>query len=163
MRTATMEDFIKPEFVGKRPLDYEVLESGEVVRKDRWEVAVKTIAEYLGEDERFDIDEVVSRVSTHLSGWLYISEEPKPSVAFIWRNIDVMLADGSIIFGLTQHAKGEGYSDSRFVCERNGEVFDAGKFGKDIVAYRPTLDDDTNLMPPEIAAPVVAVSGSRKR
>lgn len=153
MRTATIEDFVRPEFIGKRPLDYEVTDDGTVARKDRWKVGFQQIAEMAGEFEPIDIEEVIKRVSIHLGGWLYISEEPKPSVAFIWRNIDVMLIDGSLIFGLVQHAKTEGYSGDRFVCARNGEVFDAEQFGHQIIAYRPMLDDDNNLMPVQAVIP----------
>jgi hypothetical protein len=144
-----MEDFIKPQFVGQRPIDFEVLDDGKVVRKDRWQRCVKDIAKFFGPGEEIDLDELVVLAGRHLGGWLKIDEEPKPSVAFIWRYIDVMLKDGSILFNLHQNSTEEGYSGDRFVCERNGEVFDVNRFGTDIVAYRPAPDADDNLMPRE--------------
>lgn len=64
-RTATIQDFIMPEFKGKNPDDYEIREDGKPVRKDRWEMAVRRIGSMTGVIGRgdFEIDDVVESVS----------------------------------------------------------------------------------------------------
>lgn len=68
-RLVTENDFRKPEFRDARPEDYEFNGSGEVVRKDRWERAVREIVsafEAAGHrglsSRRFELDVVVSKV-----------------------------------------------------------------------------------------------------
>lgn len=63
MRQVTEEDFRIPEFRGKDPKDYEFRSDGKVVRKDRWETAIRNIRSALGDYRReFDVDDVVSGV-----------------------------------------------------------------------------------------------------
>lgn len=63
MRQVTEEDFRMPEFRGKDPKDYEFRADGKVVRKDRWEIAIRNIRSALGDYRKeFEVDDVVSGV-----------------------------------------------------------------------------------------------------
>lgn len=64
MRAVTEEDFRLPEFRGKDPKDYEFRPDGKVVRKDRWETAIRSIRDALGDDDRreFEIADIVGCV-----------------------------------------------------------------------------------------------------
>ena len=63
MRTVTEVDFRKPEFKHAKIEDYEFRDDGELVRKDRWEAAVRAIAAALKINTRdFEIVEVVQSV-----------------------------------------------------------------------------------------------------
>lgn len=44
MRSVTERDFRMPEFRDAKPEDYEFRGDGKVVRKDRWETAIRSIA-----------------------------------------------------------------------------------------------------------------------
>ena len=60
----TEQDFRKPEFVGADPEDYEFRQDGSVVRKDRWEQGIRSIASTLTECAReFEIDNLVKIVN----------------------------------------------------------------------------------------------------
>lgn len=62
-RVVTEEDFRMPEFRGKDPKDYEFRADGKVVRKDRWETAIRNIQSALGDPRReFEISDVVQAV-----------------------------------------------------------------------------------------------------
>jgi len=64
LRKATNDDFIKPEFVGKNPCDYEVQADGKVVRIDRWENAVHRIRDLVGipNGSDWEIEDVIRAV-----------------------------------------------------------------------------------------------------
>jgi hypothetical protein len=70
MKQATTQDFIKPEFRGEDPKDYEIRGDGDCVRKDRWEMAVRIIASKAGMDARSDweISDIVEAVQ-EMTGW----------------------------------------------------------------------------------------------
>ncbi|WP_311419613.1 hypothetical protein [Kingella denitrificans] len=67
-RPAELNDFIIPEFRGKKISDYEVRGDGKVVRKDRWETGIHCIrnllvdAELLPDSAEFEITDVVRAV-----------------------------------------------------------------------------------------------------
>lgn len=67
-RKVTLQDFIKDEFKGKDPEDYEFRADGKMVRKDRWETAVHHIHGMLQEynimsnNSDFEIPDVVERL-----------------------------------------------------------------------------------------------------
>ncbi|MFZ6748528.1 hypothetical protein [Undibacterium sp. Ren11W] len=62
-RAVTEEDFRMPEFRGMEPEDYEFRADGKVVRKDRWETAIRSIWFALGDGRReFEIVDVVGAV-----------------------------------------------------------------------------------------------------
>lgn len=67
-RKVSIEDFIKLEFRGKNPDDYEFRADGKIVRKDRWENAIHDIrgklidAGLLPDTENFDIQDVTDAV-----------------------------------------------------------------------------------------------------
>jgi len=63
-RQATQQDFIIPEFRGEKPENYEVRRDGKVVRKDRWESAVRKISFVVSIDPGFDweIEDIISAV-----------------------------------------------------------------------------------------------------
>jgi len=64
LRKATQDDFLKPEFIGKDPCDYEVREDGKVVRIDRWEEAVQCIREIVGipSGSDWEIEDIIRAV-----------------------------------------------------------------------------------------------------
>ena len=56
-------DFRLPEFRDAKVEDYEFREDGKLVRKDRWESAVREIKSLvLGDTREFEIDDVVAAV-----------------------------------------------------------------------------------------------------
>lgn len=62
----TERDFRKPEFLDAKIEDYERRADGAIVRKDRWEVAVRRIADLVGlggKRSGFEIDDVITQVS----------------------------------------------------------------------------------------------------
>ena len=63
-REVTEEDFRMAEFRNAKPEDYEFRDDGALVRKDRWERGMISIAAAMGFDIRagFEIHEVVSAV-----------------------------------------------------------------------------------------------------
>lgn len=62
-RTVTEQDFRMPEFRDAKVEDYEIRADGAVVRKDRWETAVRSICSIVGMSVReFEIDDVVEEV-----------------------------------------------------------------------------------------------------
>lgn len=74
-RVVTEADFRMPEFRDAKPGDYEFNGDGELVRKDRWERAVREIAGLLEDGghrcvsrRRFDIPVVVSHVRRLIEG-----------------------------------------------------------------------------------------------
>lgn len=62
-KTVTERDFRKPEFADAKIEDYEFRSDGSLVRKDRWEMAVRNIASMLRINTRsFEIDEVMDAI-----------------------------------------------------------------------------------------------------
>ena len=63
-KQVTEQDFRMPEFRDANPEDYEFRKDGVIVRKDRWENGMISIANALGFDIRggFEIDDVVNHV-----------------------------------------------------------------------------------------------------
>lgn len=62
-RRVVEDDFRMLEYRGKDPEDYEFRTDGILVRKDRWEVAVKRIADIVDMDiSSFEIDDVITAV-----------------------------------------------------------------------------------------------------
>lgn len=63
-RAVTEEDFRRPEFKGAKPEDYEFRDDGKIVRKDRWETGIFSIAYATGFNSRkgFEIGDVVEKV-----------------------------------------------------------------------------------------------------
>lgn len=68
-RKVTERDFRKDEFYHANPEDYEFREDGKVVRKDRWEMGLRSIATKLGvyrdweiEDIKIAVDELLETV-----------------------------------------------------------------------------------------------------
>lgn len=64
MREVTERDFRLPEFMDAKAADYEFRDDGVLVRKDRWEQAVRRIASLLEMSSRggFEIEDVVAAV-----------------------------------------------------------------------------------------------------
>lgn len=63
-RHVTESDFRLPEYRNADPKDYEFRHDGKLVRKDRWETGMFSIASALGMNMRegFEINDVVDRV-----------------------------------------------------------------------------------------------------
>ncbi|HET8689424.1 MAG TPA: hypothetical protein VFM18_22665 [Methanosarcina sp.] len=61
-RQVTERDFRMPEFMDADPEDYEFRGDGKIVRKDRWERGIRTIANIIGVYKDLEIDNVVQRV-----------------------------------------------------------------------------------------------------
>lgn len=80
-RSVTEFDFRAPEFQhpGIRPEDYEFRQDGKIVRKDRWETAVRNIVSILGWSRRdFELPDVVEEVRSRLEGNFEDDEEYDP-------------------------------------------------------------------------------------
>jgi hypothetical protein len=60
-REVTEQDFRKEEYLNAKPEDYEFREDGALVRKDRFEVGIKTIAVRLGFRD-FEISEILEKI-----------------------------------------------------------------------------------------------------
>lgn len=76
MRQVTERDFRKPEFIDAKPEDYEFRGDGAVVRKDRWEQGIRSIAAIFGVGQKFEIVELVSKVEALrryclIPGWIH--------------------------------------------------------------------------------------------
>lgn len=63
-RAVTERDFREPRFRDAVPEDYEFRDDGAVVRKDRWEMAIRRMASRLGllEEREFEIADVEAAV-----------------------------------------------------------------------------------------------------
>lgn len=63
-RAVTERDFWQPRFVGQKPDDYEFRDDGEIVRKDRWEMAIRRIGSRLGclESREFEISDIEAAI-----------------------------------------------------------------------------------------------------
>lgn len=63
MKPVTERDFRMPEFKDANPEDYELRDDGTIARKDRWEMAVRSIGTALGigAREKWEISDVVDR------------------------------------------------------------------------------------------------------
>lgn len=63
MKKVTERDLRAKEFQNGEPEDYEFREDGKIVRKDRWEKGIRSIACSLGwARKEFEIDDLVSEV-----------------------------------------------------------------------------------------------------
>ena len=63
MNEVTERDIRLPEFRDAKIEDLEFREDGKVVRKDRWETAVRSIRYALGDERReFEVDDIVRAV-----------------------------------------------------------------------------------------------------
>jgi len=82
MKKVTEQDFRKEEFIGKDPEDYEFRPDGAIVRKDRWEKGVKSVAYILGFNMRdgFEIDDVIAEVEL-VKGLPHISDIPVEAIS----------------------------------------------------------------------------------
>ena len=69
-REVTEDDVRMPEFKGVALSDLEIRDDGKVVRKDRWERAVRSIAAMVGLDARsgFEIPDVVDAIRRKVGG-----------------------------------------------------------------------------------------------
>lgn len=61
-RIVTEKDFRKDEFINANPEDYEFMDDGRIVRKDRWEMGIRRIAHLLDMGNDWDITDVIQRV-----------------------------------------------------------------------------------------------------
>lgn len=103
-RVVTELDFRKPEYRDAKVEDYEFRADGALVRKDRWEVGIRTICGLVGMSGRdFEIPDVVSKVeqlATDQEGWMAIEDiedsddYPPESVP-----VSIQLSDSSILKG----------------------------------------------------------------
>jgi len=88
MREVTELDFRQPEFWGAKVEDYEFRDDGKIVRKDRWETAIFSIAHSMGFSSRsgFEIVDVVEKtcamarmVDEHIGSALWLELTGKES------------------------------------------------------------------------------------
>lgn len=63
-RAVTEMDFRRPEFLHAKVEDYELRDDGKVVRKDRWEMAIRKIASKLKFKHDWEIAEVLVKVES---------------------------------------------------------------------------------------------------
>lgn len=102
-RVVTEQDFRAPEFRNAKVEDYEFRADGKLVRKDRWESAIFSIASAVGLNTRggFEIPDVVEKVlrAAELSGmspdWVQVADDlPNTGTP-----VALKLKDGSILLG----------------------------------------------------------------
>ncbi|EHK72347.1 hypothetical protein PPL19_05390 [Pseudomonas psychrotolerans L19] len=132
-REVTERDFRLPEFRDADPKDYEIRDDGKVVRKDRWETGIRSIAYHLRMSSRggFEIDDVVAKVQQIAGHWHDADPEdfPGPGV----ERIDVRLSDGSVLVDLGRDPLEPAYlwlfRDVRVVADW---------FGADVIEWRVT-------------------------
>lgn len=132
-REVTERDFRMPEFQDADPKDYEIRDDGKVVRKDRWEKGIRSIAYYLRMSSRsgFEIDDVVEKVRQIAGDWHDADPEDFPGPGA--KRIDVRLRDGSVLSGLDRDPAAPAYHwGFRDVCVV------ADWFGADVVEWRVT-------------------------
>ncbi len=66
-RIVTEKDFRKDEFMNANPEDYEFMDDGRIVRKDRWEMGIRRIAHLLDMVNYWDITDVIQRVDDFIN------------------------------------------------------------------------------------------------
>lgn len=65
-KNVTERDFRKEEFRDANPEDYEFRDDGEIVRKDRWEVGMRRLAEFMGKNS-FEVSDLVDEIRQNLT------------------------------------------------------------------------------------------------
>ena len=117
-RTVTEQDFRMPEFRDAKVEDYEFRGDGKLVRKDRWETAVRSICCTMGFSVReFEIPDVVAaveRMAEDNNGWNSIVNDGPPERNCI---VDVRLVDGSRLRKVIYKAE-----DEQFVWQHGSHV-----------------------------------------
>jgi hypothetical protein len=117
-RQVTERDFRMPEFRDADPQDYEFRADGKLVRKDRWETAIRSICGLVGQSVReFEIPDVVESVrelAADSQGWNQISIDGHPDDNCV---VDVRLIDGSRLRKVRFAAEVSGYT-----WEHNGQT-----------------------------------------
>lgn len=102
-RPVTEADFRMPEFRDAKPEDYEFRDDGKLVRKDRWQTGMFSIAESMGLSLRsFEIDDVVEAVEKLAADnmdWQVIDDETEHFPARGQR-VRIKLVDGSVLKGV---------------------------------------------------------------
>ncbi|MCV9964678.1 hypothetical protein OIU34_22570 [Pararhizobium sp. BT-229] len=109
-RAVTELDFRMPEFRDAKAEDYEFRDDGKIVRKDRWEKGIRSVAFAVGFTGRkeWEIEDVVDRVRELAGG----EEEWIRSERIDWNDIpqsgrvDLRLEDGSLLSGAIHERKG---------------------------------------------------------
>lgn len=102
-RAVTEIDFRMPEFRDAKTEDYEFRDDGQIVRKDRWERGVRSVASAIGFTGRreWEIEDVVQRVREIASE----EDEWVPLRSIDWQDVprsarvDLRLEDGSLLRG----------------------------------------------------------------
>lgn len=90
-----------PEFRDANVADYEFDGDGNVVRKDRWESAIREIRHLVGVDSRrFEISEVIAAVRTLAdaeSPWESLDSGDPEDFPDSGKPVDIRLTDGSVL------------------------------------------------------------------
>ena len=96
-KKVTERDFRLPEFQDAVVEDYEFRGDGKVVRKDRWERAIRSICYAVGmQRNEFEVDDVVEavrRLAAENNSWTEVGDEvPSTEQAY-----DILLLDGTVL------------------------------------------------------------------
>ncbi|MEA8592979.1 hypothetical protein PZT57_30500 [Pseudomonas aeruginosa] len=126
-------DFRKPEYRDAKVEDYEFRADGALVRKDRWEVGIRTICGLVGMSDRdFEIPDVVSKVeqlATDQEGWMAIEDmEDSDDYPAESTPVSIQLSDASIL-------KGASYSPSQ-----NAWLWRGQSFREEVSAWKEESD-----------------------
>lgn len=100
MQEVTERDLRMPEFRDAKLEDLEFRDDGKIVRKDRWEKAVRKIANFMEFNSRkgFEIDDVVKKVESLVGGhWIAIDETEEEDWPEMSTFLDLRCKDGSIV------------------------------------------------------------------
>jgi hypothetical protein len=107
-RIVTEMDFRMPEFRDAKTEDYEFRDDGKIVRKDRWERGIRSVAFALGFGrQEWEIEDVVERareLSDVKEEWVVVgridwNDIPSPN------RVDLRMEDGTVLRGVV-HAGG---------------------------------------------------------
>ena len=86
MKQVTEQDLRMPEFRDARPEDLEWRADGKIVRKDRWEQGIRSIAGIFGTTQEFEIAEIVERVRYVY----YLAQVPDPRLALFIKHLSAV-------------------------------------------------------------------------
>lgn len=128
-RPVTEVDFRMPQYRDAKPEEYEFRADGALVRKDRWECAVKSICCLVGLDGfKFEIPDVIQAVRTLANdrdGWVTIAQETPENAS----QVDIRLSDGSVL--------NKSIYDARVPCW----TWHGTTFSTEVFAWRESLTD----------------------
>lgn len=113
-REVTEQDLRAPQFKGMKVEDLEFRDSGDIVRKDRWETALRRIAgAVVGSRSKFECDDVadaVDKLVTRDEGWIKLPQDDPDDYPADGAKADIRLKCGSELRGVIYHTHENSWS-----------------------------------------------------